>query len=90
MGRSVLDSLGEEVTGIVAPVSLCMFLTVALVGGAAEGLGQGRLAATTRSAAGLRALGTWHLSAACPPACSAHPERLPVRPPHLTGAAAQP
>lgn len=54
----MLDSLGEEVTGIVAPVSLCMFLTVALVGGAAEGLGQGRLAATTRSAAGLRALGT--------------------------------
>ena len=31
MGRSVLDDLGEEVTGIVAPVSLCMALTVALV-----------------------------------------------------------
>lgn len=29
--RSVLDDLGEEVTGIVAPVSLCMALTVALV-----------------------------------------------------------
>lgn len=29
--KSVLDALGEEVTGIVAPVSLCMALTVALV-----------------------------------------------------------
>lgn len=28
---SILDDLGEEVTGIVAPVSLCMALTVALV-----------------------------------------------------------
>ena len=28
---SVLTCLGEEVTGIVAPVSLCMALTVALV-----------------------------------------------------------
>lgn len=28
---SVLDDLGEEVTGILAPVSLCMALTVALV-----------------------------------------------------------
>jgi len=27
----VLDRLGEEVTGIVSPVSLCMALTVALV-----------------------------------------------------------
>lgn len=31
MGRSVLDDLGEEVTGIVAPVSICMAITVALV-----------------------------------------------------------
>ncbi|PSC76470.1 presenilin isoform B [Micractinium conductrix] len=31
MARSVLDDLGEEVTGIVAPVSLCMALTVVLV-----------------------------------------------------------
>eukprot|EP00887_Chlorella_sp_A99_P001007 scaffold5.g1007.t1 len=29
--KSVLDDLGEEVTGIVAPVSICMALTVALV-----------------------------------------------------------
>ena len=29
--RSVLEDLGEELTGIVAPVSLCMALTVALV-----------------------------------------------------------
>ena len=29
--RSVLADLGEEVTGIVAPVTLCMALTVALV-----------------------------------------------------------
>ncbi|KAL6761740.1 Presenilin-domain-containing protein [Haematococcus lacustris] len=29
--RSVLDTLGEEVTGIVAPVSLCMLITVILV-----------------------------------------------------------
>ncbi|KAL4425797.1 hypothetical protein ABPG75_009813 [Micractinium tetrahymenae] len=29
--KSVLEDLGEEVTGIVAPVSLCMALTVALV-----------------------------------------------------------
>ncbi|KAK9828549.1 hypothetical protein WJX72_000710 [[Myrmecia] bisecta] len=29
--RSILDDLGEEVTGIVAPVSICMALTVALV-----------------------------------------------------------
>jgi len=31
MARSVLDDLGEEVTGIVAPVSICMALTVLLV-----------------------------------------------------------
>ena len=31
MARSLLDDLGEEVTGIVAPVSICMALTVALV-----------------------------------------------------------
>lgn len=31
MSTSVLDDLGEEVTGILAPVSLCMALTVALV-----------------------------------------------------------
>jgi hypothetical protein len=31
MGRSVLDDLGQEVTGIVAPVSICMAITVALV-----------------------------------------------------------
>lgn len=31
MRRSVLDDLGEEVTGIVSPVSICMALTVALV-----------------------------------------------------------
>ena len=31
MGRSILDDLGEEVTGIAAPVSICMVLTVALV-----------------------------------------------------------
>lgn len=31
MGRSVLDDLGQEVTGIAAPVSICMALTVALV-----------------------------------------------------------
>lgn len=29
--RSLLDDLGEEVTGIIAPVSLCMALTVLLV-----------------------------------------------------------
>ena len=29
--RSVLADLGEELTGIVAPVSLCMALTVGLV-----------------------------------------------------------
>lgn len=29
--RSVLDDLGEEITGIAAPVSICMFVTVALV-----------------------------------------------------------
>jgi len=29
--RSVLDDLGQEVTGIAAPVSICMALTVALV-----------------------------------------------------------
>ena len=29
--RGVLDDLGEEVTGIVAPVTLCMALTVLLV-----------------------------------------------------------
>ena len=28
---SLLDDLGEEVTGIVAPVSLCMAVTVLLV-----------------------------------------------------------
>ncbi len=31
MVESILDRLGEEVTGIVSPVSLCMALTVALV-----------------------------------------------------------
>ena len=31
MGTSVLDDLGQEVTGIVAPVSICMFFTVLLV-----------------------------------------------------------
>lgn len=31
MVESVLDRLGEEVTGIVSPVSLCMALTVGLV-----------------------------------------------------------
>lgn len=31
MSASILDDLGEEVTGIVAPVSLCMLLTVLLV-----------------------------------------------------------
>lgn len=30
-GKSVLDHLGEEVTGIVTPVSICMALTVLLV-----------------------------------------------------------
>jgi presenilin 1 len=29
--RSVLDDLGEEITGIMAPVSLCMAVTVLLV-----------------------------------------------------------
>lgn len=28
---SILDDLGQEVTGIVAPVSICMFLTIVLV-----------------------------------------------------------
>lgn len=31
MTRSVLDDLGEEITGIVAPVSICMALVVVLV-----------------------------------------------------------
>ena len=31
MSTSILDDLGQEVTGIVAPVSICMFLTVLLV-----------------------------------------------------------
>lgn len=31
MSSSILDDLGQEVTGIVAPVSICMFLTVLLV-----------------------------------------------------------
>lgn len=31
MSNSILDDLGQEVTGIVAPVSICMFLTVLLV-----------------------------------------------------------
>jgi len=31
MTRSVLDDLGEEITGIVAPVSICMLLVVVLV-----------------------------------------------------------
>lgn len=31
MTNSILDDLGQEVTGIVAPVSICMFLTVLLV-----------------------------------------------------------
>ena len=31
MVKSVLDDLGQEITGIVSPVSLCMALTVALV-----------------------------------------------------------
>jgi presenilin 1 len=29
--RSVLDDLGEEVTGIAAPVAICMAVTVLLV-----------------------------------------------------------
>lgn len=29
--KSILDDLGQEVTGIAAPVSLCMLLTVLLV-----------------------------------------------------------
>ena len=29
--EGVLDTLGEEITGIVAPVSICMALTVLLV-----------------------------------------------------------
>jgi len=29
--RSVLDDLGEEITGIMAPVSICMALVVVLV-----------------------------------------------------------
>jgi hypothetical protein len=29
--KSVLDDLGQEVAGIAAPVSVCMFLTVLLV-----------------------------------------------------------
>lgn len=31
MTRSVLDDLGQEITGIVAPVSICMALVVVLV-----------------------------------------------------------
>jgi hypothetical protein len=31
MTRSVLDDLGEEITGIIAPVSICMALVVLLV-----------------------------------------------------------
>lgn len=31
MGASVLDELGQEITGVAAPVSLCMALTVLLV-----------------------------------------------------------
>lgn len=31
MARSVLDDLGEEITGIIAPVSICMALVVVLV-----------------------------------------------------------
>lgn len=31
MGRSILEDLGEEVTGIAAPVSICMILTITLV-----------------------------------------------------------
>jgi len=31
MGRSILDDLGEEVTGVTAPVTICMALTVVLV-----------------------------------------------------------
>ena len=31
MGNSILDDLGQEVTGIISPVSICMALTVALV-----------------------------------------------------------
>jgi presenilin 1 len=31
MTRSVMDDLGEELTGIIAPVSLCMALVVVLV-----------------------------------------------------------
>ena len=31
MGHSILDDLGQEVTGIVSPVTICMFLTVCLV-----------------------------------------------------------
>lgn len=29
--RSILEDLGEEVTGIITPVSICMALTVLLV-----------------------------------------------------------
>lgn len=31
MGKSMLNDLGQEVTGVVAPVSLCMAITVFLV-----------------------------------------------------------
>ena len=31
MGRSVLDDLGEEITGIISPVTVCMVVTIALV-----------------------------------------------------------
>jgi presenilin 1 len=31
MGNSILDDLGQELTGIISPVSICMALTVALV-----------------------------------------------------------
>jgi hypothetical protein len=31
MGRSILNDLGQEVTGIAFPVSVCMALTVILV-----------------------------------------------------------
>ena len=30
-GRSVLDDLGEEITGVAWPVSICMMVTVFLV-----------------------------------------------------------
>lgn len=31
MGNSILDDLGEEITRIIAPVTICMLATVTLV-----------------------------------------------------------